>query len=198
MQEKPLSSPQALSPPDALPAPLRRLRLKPGSREAALALPVWEQALILAAPRTGAARLEAGEFARVFARELAESTCLRERLQGRPVVWLLAATLGPELERRVGALFAAGEAFAGFVLDACGTYLADQALRGAMARVAPPGTPRTRRLAPGFRDVPLRAQTQLLALAGRDADGASLGISVNTAWALTPRMTVTAIVGVGG
>ncbi len=192
MQEKSLSSPQAL------PAPLRRLRLKPHSREAALALPVWEEALDLAAPRTGSARLEAGEFARVFARELAESACLRERLLGRPVVWLLAATLGPELERRVGELFAAGEAFAGFVLDACGTYLADLALRGAMARVAPPGTPRTRRLAPGYRDVPLRAQAQLLALAGRDAAGASLGISINAAWALTPRMSVTAILGAGG
>jgi len=173
---------------------LGRLRIPQGRPEAALAAGVWREALDLAAPVSMRLRLDTPDFLTLFAPHAQASSHLMDRLRDRPVVWLLAATIGPALEERVRDLFESGQAFSGYVLDFFGVWLADQAMRREIQALRDlagslPGS-LTGRLMPGCRGFPIQAQAVFVDLAGE-----GLGLGLTSGWQLTPQKSVTAVIG---
>lgn len=177
---------------EVLPRLLRRLRIAPGSLEAATASSAFAEAMELARPEAFRKRLDIPEFLELFAPHAQASAHLMSRLEDAAEVWVLAATIGCGLEGRASELFAAGEAFRGYVLDWFGDWLVDQALRREIAAVRELPGRFTRRLSPGYKDFPLAAQGPIVRLAG-----SALGLTVTGAFALHPRKTVTAVLGRG-
>jgi len=171
---------------------LRRLRLSPGSPEAALAAEVWALALELAHPATYCERLDTEAFFERFEVHATKSSCLISRLKGCSSVWILAATIGSDLEEHARYMFTSGQAFSGYVLDYFGTWLVDQALRREIAGLREKIGSTTTRLSPGTKDFPLAAQGVIVSLAGR-----SLGLSLTSANVLIPQKSVTTVLGHG-
>jgi hypothetical protein len=169
---------------------IKRLRLHPGSPEAALAAGAWSLALELAHPATFCESLDREAFIECFEPHARASSHLMTRLEGCGSVWILAATIGPSLEERARDMFTSGQAFSGYVLDYFGTWLVDQALRREIAGLRRRIGTTTIRLSPGTKDFPLAAQAMIVKLAGR-----SLGLSLTSANLLIPQKSVTTVLG---
>lgn len=169
---------------------LRRLRLEPGSPEAALAAEAWGLALELARPAAYCERMDIAGFLECFEPHARPSSYLMSRLDGCPEVWILAATIGPALEDRARELFTSGQAFSGYVLDYFGTWLVDQVLRKEIAGLRKRIGSTTTRLSPGAKDFPLAAQAVFVRLAGN-----ALGMTLTSGSFLHPQKSVTTILG---
>lgn len=109
---------------------------------------------------------------------------------------LFMVTIGPRLEGEVKTLFEQGEATKGFLLDAIGSETADEVAR-VMHRlhirrlVREQGYAVTARFSPGYGDWRLDVQKSIADLCGAEA----IGISVNDHYLLTPKKSVSAVVG---
>ena len=192
---------------------LRWLRLSPGTPEALEAAVVWSEALALARPATWRVEMHREDFLARFHPFAQASLHLGRVLEGCPRVWLLAATIGPDLEERVAAYFAHDRPFAGYVLDRAGTLLVERAMRG-LIRQCGPGL--TRRYSPGYKDFALEAQRPLLEMVAqrpllemvaqrpllgmpaqaRRAEAAGPGLRLTDGCMLQPGKSITAVAGV--
>ena len=121
-----------------------------------------------------------------------------KHLEGCTAALLLAVTLGPGVDaqiRRAGV----GDIAAGVASDALGSALAEQAAEAAEAELrqwaARQGKYLTGRYSPGYGDWPLAVQP-LLAAALDTARRAGLCVTENNL--MTPRKSITAILGVSG
>ncbi|MFP5221656.1 MAG: hypothetical protein ACLGSA_05150 [Acidobacteriota bacterium] len=175
---------------------LRYLRIQPDTHACAEALPLWREARALSQPRTWRKRLDMGDFLEAFAPHAAESVDLSRTLAGCREVVLMACTIGSALETRGREYFSQGRPFAGFMLDRMGSYLVEAEMRGLHAAVraenAASGLVATRRYSPGYKDFSLEAQAHFIRLIG----DALPGLTLSSAFMLTPDKSVTAVCGI--
>lgn len=125
-------------------------------------------------------------------------------LQGRSItkhlanatkVVLLAATVGEEIEYQVTKSFGDGRYSFSVLLDAAATTAVEQ-VADAMEKtikneVQRQGLSMTWRFSPGYGDWPLEQQPEVLKLSG----GQTIGISLTESLMLSPRKSITAIIG---
>jgi len=109
---------------------------------------------------------------------------------------LLGATLGGEVERKLAQLQRTDMALA-LVLDACATTgiesLCDQVEEGLRVRLLERGENLTFRFSPGYGDLPIELQPGFLEALNA---GRTIGLQVTASNILTPRKSVTAVMGV--
>lgn len=121
---------------------------------------------------------------------------LRRHLEGCHRVVALAVTIGPSLEKQVEVLFSQGNYNHALLLDAAGSVAAETTAEYAnlsiSSQMAKFGFHTIRRFSPGYGDWNLSVQPELLPLTG----GAEIGISVTSSSMLTPRKSITALIGV--
>lgn len=121
-------------------------------------------------------------------------TLAERMLGGCDTAILLCCTLGLDFERQLRALERRdmGEAV---ILDACGSAWVESGCGMAEAELAGRYAPRhlTDRFSPGYGDLPLSLQPEVLALL--DAER-RLGVHVSESCLMTPSKTVTAVLGV--
>ncbi len=120
---------------------------------------------------------------------------IAEVLKNSIYVVLLATTIGLELEKKVEELENKGLYTQALVLDAVGSTISDQAMdfihshiRGEFQRK---GFSLTMRFSPGYGDLPLAIQKDLVYFSG----GEELGIKVTSSYMMIPRKSVSAIIG---
>lgn len=175
---------------------LRYLRVQPGTHACDEALPLWQEALAVSQPRVWRKSLNIGEFLEAFAPHAAQSVDLSRTLTGCSEVVLMAVTIGSALETRGHDYFSQGRPFAGFMLDRMGSYLVEAEMRGLHAAVraenAASGLVTTRRYSPGYKDFSLEAQAHFMRLIGE----ALPGLTLSSAFMLTPDKSVTAVCGI--
>ncbi len=111
-------------------------------------------------------------------------------------VIVCATTIGEALEREVDELTSRKRFLEATILDAIGSTAADTAMDYLNNLLIAEATRRklklTRRYSPGYGDLPLLIQGELLKVLGGD----SLGIRVSPSYMLIPRKSVTALIGV--
>jgi len=169
---------------------LRALRIRPDDPTAQRAARLWDEALTLATPATFAQHLALNDFLDRFSPHARASARLMRRLEGCDRVWVMAATLGPHLENRAASLFAQSQAFDAYALERMGTFLADKTMRQLkteLAALSPCGPS----YSPGYLDFSLEAQAPLVDMARRELPS----LSLTSGYALTPAMSVTAVMG---
>jgi len=126
---------------------------------------------------------------------LLSSRDLSRLLSGCTLVSLLAVTLGPQVDDYIGDLLARGQYAAAAVADAVGSDAAEQAvmqlddkLRQAAADL---GFGLTRRFSPGYGDLPLEVQRDLL----RSLAAESIGVHLTKSNLMVPQKSITALLG---
>lgn len=124
------------------------------------------------------------------------SETLRRHLMGCHQVVAMAVTIGPLLEDQVEDLFSQGHYQSALLLDAAGSAAveatADQTDMMIAAKMNKSGFHTIRRFSPGYGDWDLSVQQELLPLTG----GHEIGIAVTSSSMLTPRKSITALIGV--
>lgn len=121
---------------------------------------------------------------------------VREILQGASRVAVFMATVGNEISRQAGMRCEAGDAFAGRVLDAAGSWgaeLAAAALTAQMASNLGPEESFTPRYSPGFCGMDLSQQRVLFQL----APAGSVGISLLPSLFMHPLKSISGLIGLG-
>lgn len=146
---------------------------------------VWGRFSVLADDRgirlDEAVRIESGSLARLMAHS-------RE-------CWVMAVTLGPEVDRRI-LLAQKQDMLDGMVLDACASVRADalcDEVEGEIFRELREGEHPTMRFSPGYGDAPLTASADLIALL--DATR-RIGLAMTRSYMMTPVKSVTALIGI--
>lgn len=123
---------------------------------------------------------------------------IARHLDGASHAVVLAVTAGLGIDRELARL-AATDATAQAIMDAAGTEAVEQAAKAASASIAAwaagQGLRTGARFSPGYGDLPLACQPELLA--SIDA-GRRLGIHLSDSLLMTPVKSVTAIIGVFG
>lgn len=126
---------------------------------------------------------------------LLSSRDLSRLLSECTLVSLLVVTLGPQVDGYVGDLLARGQYAAAAVADAVGSDAAEQAmmqlddrLRQAAAEL---GFGLTRRFSPGYGDLPLEVQRDLLRLLAAE----SIGVQLTESNLMVPQKSITALLG---
>ena len=125
-----------------------------------------------------------------------EGNSAQKLLRNSFAVILMAVTIGPELESRISQYAEEKQFEKSLVLDAIGSEAAEASINAlnfyllGLARQAKIRL--TKRFSPGYGDLPLKFQKDLESEMAFER----LGISVDSLFILTPRKTVTAIIGV--
>lgn len=123
------------------------------------------------------------------------SASLLRMLEGAREITLLAVTLGEAWDAALDELASRHEAAEAWFLDAIGALLVDRAARLVEERVASDmaraGLTRTRRYRPGYGDFFIEAQGAICDL----IDAKRVGVSLNEAFALLPRKSITGVIG---
>lgn len=146
---------------------------------------IWGRFSVLADDRgirlDEAVRIESGSLARLMAHS-------RE-------CWVMAVTLGPEVDRRI-LLAQKQDMLDGMALDACASVRADalcDEVEGEIFRELREGEHPTMRFSPGYGDAPLTASADLIALL--DATR-RIGLAMTRSYMMTPIKSVTALIGI--
>ena len=120
---------------------------------------------------------------------------LEALLKDSEKVTILASTLGRSVDQLISYLLASGEYVKAAIADAIGSAAAESAIEQVNAIVREEakreGKALTDRFSPGYGDVPLTLQKDILDLIGAK----KMDIEVTEAFILKPRKSVTAIVG---
>ncbi len=110
-------------------------------------------------------------------------------------VVLLATTIGAKLEEKVEDMEREGKFTEALILDAVGSTISDQAMDFIHANVRAEfqrkGFSLTMRFSPGYGDLPLTVQSELIHYSG----GEEIGIRVTSSHMMIPRKSVSAIIG---
>lgn len=121
---------------------------------------------------------------------------IRKHLADSKDCILMAATLGSEVDRRIK-YYEKVSMTKALVLDACATVAIEEICNKICSdlehRVAVEENTLTLRFSPGYGDLPLDLQKSFLGVLG--AEG-SIGLNASSHYILTPRKSVTAIIGI--
>ena len=120
---------------------------------------------------------------------------IRQHLTGCEKIIVLSATAGDEVEEEVTRRFNAGEYSTAVIMDAAATAAVEQIADGMEKALAPQmaakGFAMKWRFSPGYGDWPLEQQPELIRLAQAE----KIGVSLTSSMMLTPRKSITAIIG---
>lgn len=156
---------------------------------------IWSEALELCHPQTWILSLEPGTFFRRLSPFAGQSKAVCRLLADATEVWLLAATIGQELECRARSLLHQRESFHGYILDRLGSFLIEDIINHLDISIEQHcrqrGLSTTRRYSPGYRDFPLEAQSLFLKLAVDDLSC----LIVDSNHILKPEKSITALKG---
>lgn len=156
---------------------------------------IWGEALELCRPETWVLALDRETFFDRLSPFAGQSNAVCRLLADATEVWLLAATIGPELEGRARSLLHQRESFHGYILDRLGSFLIEDIINhldtGIAQHCRQRGMSTTRRYSPGYRDFPLEAQKLFVELAGDDLP--CLCVESNNI--LKPEKSITALKG---
>lgn len=127
-----------------------------------------------------------------------QSQNIADLLKDKQQVALLAVTIGKRLEEKVGNLFEGEELTKATVLDAIGSIAveetANEVTRVIRQEAVEKGLPDlTMRYSPGYGDLSLSIQPQLLEV----VEGEALGITITPSNFLLPQKSITALHGLG-
>jgi len=127
-----------------------------------------------------------------------QSNDIIELLSGQDKVALLTVTIGSSLENKVKELFDQGELSKATTLDAIASIAAEEVANELNKIIADDAITKglpylTMRFSPGYGDVKLDIQPQILKL----LNGDKLGITTTTSNILLPEKSITAIIGLG-
>ncbi len=157
-----------------------------------------QEAALLAAPRTSWEIYDYDcETGKVFADPpfFIEGTVIRKHLAGAERVVFLAATVGEAPEQAVTRHFDEGSYAHSVLLDAAATTAVEQVCDACEAMIRPQaakeGFTMRWRFSPGYGDWDIHVQPELLRL----TKGARIGISLTESLMLSPRKSVTAVIG---
>ena len=157
---------------------------------------IWLEALDLAQPECWHDIIPMNEFLQMFAPYAQASQALQRLLEDCGQVALMTVSLGAQIEELAKKLFARHEAFAGFMLDRMGSYLAEWCMSSLDQKLTQSLEARdlraTRRYSPGYKDFSLEAQKVFVELAGHAIPGLKLGPGN----LLLPEKSITAVKGV--
>jgi hypothetical protein len=157
---------------------------------------IWREALDLAQPRYWHDLIAIDAFLLIFEPHARASLALGRLLKGCDRVVLMTVSLGFQVEEKARELLARHEAFAGFMLDRMGSYLAEWCMsnldRQVTESLGAQGLQTTRRFSPGYKDFSLEAQKVFVEL----AESAILGLRLGPGNSLAPNKSITAIKGV--
>lgn len=124
-----------------------------------------------------------------------EGSAIRKHLEKSERVYVMAVTLGEDVEIRSAELFKEGNYTLGLLLDSAATtaveQVADQVNELIKKEAAKAGYTTTWRFSPGYGNWDLTVQKELAQIIGTQA----IGLSVTDAFLLFPRKSVTAIIG---
>jgi hypothetical protein len=125
-----------------------------------------------------------------------ESEKAAVRMAGCSEIYLMAVTIGPELDARVSEISHSGDMTRAFLLNAYGSEAAEALMeslnREIVRQVEAQGLSTTKRYSPGYGDWPITAQTDLLGHLGAER----IGISLTESCLMIPEKSVSAIIGV--
>ena len=120
---------------------------------------------------------------------------IRQHLAGCEKIIVLSATAGDEVEEEVTRRFNAGEYSTAVIMDAAATAAVEQIADGMEKAISPKmaaqGFLLKWRFSPGYGDWPLEQQPELIRLAKAE----QIGVSLTTSMMLTPRKSITALIG---
>lgn len=127
-----------------------------------------------------------------------KSQDVADLLANQDQVVILAVTIGSALEEKVEQLFASDQLTKATILDAVGSVAVEEAANKLQEKIEVEaekiGLPSvTMRYSPGYGDLALNVQPQLLKL----VQGQELGIAVNDSFLLIPQKSITALLGLG-
>ena len=120
-----------------------------------------------------------------------ESAALVKSLYGAREVFVVACTLGTEIDRVIGKLSKTSRAEA-FIFDAVASAVVEAALDTLELEIGE-GLKLAKRFSPGYGDFPLSCQGPLLDFLGAPIH---LGIALNDNGMMSPMKTVTAVIGI--
>ncbi len=116
-------------------------------------------------------------------------------LSGCSCATIFVATIGGELEEEVERRFSSGDKAGGLILDTIGSEGAESLARRVQLiiheRAKREGSSTTGRLSPGYGDLSLSAQERIVEITGAN----KIGVSLTERLMLSPRKSVSAIVG---
>ena len=118
-----------------------------------------------------------------------------QHLAGCEKVIALSATVGEDIEEDITRRFSSGEYSSAVLMDAAATAAVEQLADGMEKAISPKmaaqGFLLKWRFSPGYGDWPLEQQPELIRLAKAE----QIGVSLTTSMMLTPRKSITAIIG---
>ncbi|GAB4274132.1 MAG: hypothetical protein Kow0092_29540 [Deferrisomatales bacterium] len=160
-----------------------------------MAQELYGEALRLAQPQRWCQEVPRARFCRLFHLYVARSRSIAELLEGAESVWLLAATLGPDLELRVRQYLDERRVLRSHLLDRIGSHLVEEEVRDldrfVTQQCAARGGWTTRRFSPGYGDFPLQAQEVFCGLARETLPE----LELTEGGLVVPEKTVTAVKG---
>lgn len=125
-----------------------------------------------------------------------EGEDIKKHLNGAKQIFLMAATIGFEIEKKIN-FYKLANLNQSLILDACASAFIESVCDGAEAeireKVNSEGKSLTGRFSPGYGDFPITVQKNLINLLGADK---RIGLNVTHSNILTPRKSVTAVLGV--
>lgn len=118
-------------------------------------------------------------------------------LKGASHLYLMALTIGPDIEDTATICMNAGDLLRGYIMDRIGSFACESLaesvedeLRKTLARK---GLSVSMRFSPGYCDFPIEEQLKLK----RQLDFSKIGIVINKSCMMAPKKSITAIMGVG-
>jgi len=179
-----------------IPERLRRYLQAPTEGKAVRLLEeLYCEALELTQALTWSCSVTRPEFFESFAPYAEQSSALTKLLSDAHQVWLLAATIGPDLENKSQEYFERRETFRSYMLDRMGSYLVEQQIQALDHEVnqkcLEAGCQCTHRFSPGYGDFSIQAQSVFARLLKE----AMPALSLSSGCIFFPQKTVTAVKG---
>ena len=174
---------------------LKYLDIRENSRSASTAERIQEKALQLASVHTWRYGLSMEDFAESFHPYYQSSQAIQKLLENSTHVYLLAVSLGSDIEDLAREFMKNNEPFKGFILDRMSSYLVEQEivkLDSSVSSIAQSlGQTVTKRFSPGYRDFPLGAQQVFIHMIGSEIPG----LKMSQGGIIKPEKTITALKG---
>ena len=122
---------------------------------------------------------------------------LSSSLKGATYIYAFLVTIGKDLEESASSCMNSGNHLLGYLLDRIGSFavesLAETMESDLRSSLAPAGLGVSMRVSPGYCDWRIEEQFKL----ARTVDFAKAGVALNESCMMTPRKSISAVVGVG-
>jgi hypothetical protein len=178
------------------PRMLKYLKVPQGSQTTEIISLLLEESLTLIDIKKWCNRVPVDGFYEIFSPYARESQSITKLLRGAEKVWLIAVSLGENLEFRSRGYFRNNEVFRGYILDRLGSFLIEEEVKKIDAKISQEcqrdGITTTQRYSPGYGDFSIKAQQIFFNLAKDYIHG----LRISSGSILFPEKTVTAIKGV--